>query len=102
MFFSVAPEISKHPRNITIVKGENVIFSCSVLGNPTPSVVWTKNGKDLNVTANSRLTVSSKNNNHSLEITEVDLLDSGQYLCVGNNSVYRSSSSAATLTVQGK
>ncbi|XP_022799391.1 neogenin-like [Stylophora pistillata] len=96
----IAPEISKHPRNITILKGENVIFRCSVVGNPTPSVVWKKNGKELDVTADSRLKLSSKKNNHSLEIAEVHFSDSGKYMCVANNSVSRSSSSAANLTVQ--
>ncbi|PFX19584.1 Netrin receptor DCC [Stylophora pistillata] len=82
-----APEISKQTRNNIFVKGENVIFSCSVEGNPTPSVVWTKNGEDLDVTANSRLKLSSKNNDCCLEIAEVHLSDSGLYICVANNSV---------------
>ncbi|XP_066015799.1 hemicentin-1-like [Pocillopora verrucosa] len=93
------PEISIHPRNVTIVRGNNVTLRCSVVGNPTPSVVWTKD-KDLDVTANSRVTFSSRNDHHSLEIARVYLSDSGQYRCVANNSKGRSSSSAATLTVQ--
>ncbi|XP_022799388.1 hemicentin-1-like [Stylophora pistillata] len=95
-----APEISIPPRNVTVVKGEHVTFTCSVAGNPTPSVIWTKNGKDLDVTANSPLKLSSRKHNHSLEIAEVDLSDSGQYICVANSSQGKLSSSAATLTVQ--
>ena len=75
-------------------------FSCSVVGNPTPSVVWTKDGRDLNVTGNSRFNLSSRSNNHSLEIAEVHRSDSGQYRCVVKNSKNTSYSSAATLTVQ--
>ena len=75
-------------------------FSCSVVGNPTPSVVLTKEGKYLNVTANSRFNLSSRSNNHSLEIAEVHRSDSGQYRCVVKNSKNISYSSAATLTVQ--
>ena len=100
MFFLVAPEISIHPRNVTIVRGDSVTFSCSVVGNPTPSVVWTKDGRDLNVTENSRFNLSSRKNNHSLEIAEVHRSDSGQYRCVAENSNNISYSSAATLTVQ--
>ena len=101
MFFLVAPEISIHPRNVTIVRGDNVTFSCSVVGNPTPSVVWEKDRKDLNVTGNSRFNLSSRNKfNHSLEIAEVHRSDSGQYRCVAENSKNISYSSAATLTVQ--
>ena len=101
MFFLAQPEISIYPRNVTIARGDNVTFRCSVVGNPTPSVVWTKD-KDLDVTANSRVTLSSRNDHHSLEIARVYLSDSGQYRCVANNSQGRSSSSAATLTVQCK
>ena len=75
-------------------------FSCSIVGNPAPSVVWTKDGEDL--TANGRIKLSSRNDNHSLEIGKVQLLDSGQYRCVANNSKGRSFSSAAKLTVQCK
>ena len=75
-------------------------FSCSVVGNPTPSVVWEKDRKDLNVTGNSRFNLSVRNNNHSLEIAEVHSSDSGQYICVAENSKNISYSSAATLTVQ--
>ena len=89
-----------HPRNVTIVRGDNVTFSCSVVGNPTPSVVWEKDRKDLNVTGNSRLNLSSRNNSHSLEIAEVRRSDSGKYRCVAENSKNISYSSAATLTVQ--
>ena len=77
-------------------------FSCSVVGNPTPSVVWTKDEKDLDVSANGRIKLSSRNDNLSLEIGKVHLLDSGLYRCVANNSKGRSSSSAAKLTVQCK
>ena len=77
-------------------------FSCSVVGNPTPGVLWTKDREYLNVTANSRFNFSSRNNNHSLEIAEVLLSDSGQYRCVAENSKNISYSSAAALTVQCK
>ena len=89
-----------HPRSVTIVRGDNVTFSCSVVGNPTPSVVWEKDRRDLNVTGNSRFNLSSRSNNHSLEIAEVHRSDSGKYRCVAENSKNISYSSAATLTVQ--
>ena len=98
-FFPVAPEISKHPKDASVVEGEDVAFSCSVVGNPTPSVSWTKKGMELNLTSNHRLSLSSTNNNHDLKITDVHRSDAGQYRCVDSNSISSSTSSAARLTV---
>ena len=62
--FPVAPEISQPPKNATKVEGQDVVFSCSVDGNPSPVVTWTNNGEELNVAAYSRISVSSTNDNH--------------------------------------
>jgi len=104
LFFSVAPEFSKHPEGLTTVEGQDVGFSCEVKGNPPPtsSVIWTKDGQRLNITANSRLSASSVNNSHNLAITDVHRSDAGQYRCVANNSVNTSTSSAAKLEVNCK
>ncbi|KAJ7386411.1 smooth muscle contraction [Desmophyllum pertusum] len=99
MISQVAPEISKHPKDATNMEGQVVVFSCLVEGNPPPSVRWTKDGERLNTTANSRLTESVMNNNHSLTITGVHRSDAGQYRCVANNIVNSSTSLAATLKV---
>ena len=91
-----------HPEGVTTVEGQNVLFNCSVEGNPSPNVTWTKNGQRLNVTANPRLTLSRTNNSHNLTITDVRRSDAGQYRCVANNSVDSSTSSAAKLEVYCK
>ena len=102
LFFytSVGPEISEPPIDNTKMEGQTVVFSCSVAGYPTPAVAWTKNGVKLNVTANLRLSVSSKDGNHTLNITDVQKSDAGQYRCVAKNSLQTSESSPSTLTVQ--
>ena len=99
IFFPVAPEISKHPKDATILEKYNVAFSCLVVGNPPPSVSWTKNGVELDFTANHRVRLFSTNNNHSLAITDVQQSDAGQYRCVASNTVGRSTSLSATLAV---
>ena len=81
------------------MEGQDVVFSCVVEGNPSPNVSWTKDGQQLNITANSRLAASRTNNNHSLTITDVQRSDAGDYKCVANNSVNTSISSAAELKV---
>ena len=94
--------ISKNPEGLTIVEGRDVILSCVVEGNPSPSVIWTMNGQGLNITANSRLAATRTKNNHNLTITDVHRSDAGQYRCVANNSVDTSTSSAAKVEVYCK
>ena len=100
--FQVAPEIVENPKDVTIVEGEYVVFSCVVDGNPSPRVTWKKNEEKLNITTNPRLTASSLNNNHSLTITDVHRSDSGQYRCVIINDVGNLTSSPGNLKVQCK
>ena len=99
IYFLVAPEIFINPKDNTMVEGEDVAFSCLVGGSPPPSVSWTRNGVELNFTANHRVSLFSTNNNHSLAITNVQESDAGQYRCVASNTVGRSTSFSATLTV---
>ena len=99
-YISVGPEISEPPIDNTKMEGQTIVFSCMVAGYPTPAVAWTKNGVELNVTANLRLSVSSKDGNHTLNITDVQKSDAGQYRCVAKNSLQTSESSPSTLTVQ--
>lgn len=99
-YISVGPEISEPPIDTTKIEGQTVVLSCLVAGYPTPAVAWTKNDVELNLTANLRLSVSSKNGNHTLKITDVQKSDAGQYRCVANNSLQTSESFPSTLTVQ--
>ena len=92
----------ENPEDATTVEGEDVLFTCTVDGNPSPRVTWTKNEEKLNITANLRLTASSPNKNHSLTITDVHRSDSGQYRCVIINNVGNLTSSAGNLNVQCK
>ena len=99
-YISVGPEISEPPIDTTKIEGQTVVLSCLVVGYPTPAVAWTKNDVELNLTANLRLSVSSKNGNHTFKISDVQNSDAGQYRCVANNSLQTSKSSPSTLTVQ--
>ena len=99
---SVAPEISKNPKDATKKEGQEVIFSCSAMGNPQPTFHWTKDGVRMNVKDNPRFNVSSTSVSHCLTIEDVGQSDVGKYRCVAENSVNNSVSSAATLTVACK
>ena len=92
----------ENPKDVTIVEGEDVVFSCTVDGNPSPRVTWTKNEEKLNTTTNLQLTASSLNNKHNLTVTDVHRPDSGHYRCVIINSVGNMTSSPGDLNVQCK
>ena len=98
----VAPEISQSPRDTTELEGKTAVFNCVVGGYPTPDVAWEKNGVELNVSADARLSVSFRREDHQLIISNVQQSDAGQYRCVANNSLDTATSFSATLTVHCK
>ena len=98
----VAPEISQSPKDTTELEGQTAVFNCVVGGYPTPDVAWEKNGVILNVSADARLSVSFRREDHQLIISNVQQSDAGQYRCVANNSLDTATSFSATLTVHCK
>ena len=94
-----APEFAHHPQNIVEMEEENVVFSCSVKGNPHPSVTWTKNNNALNTSEDPDLSETSSGNTHSLTIQNVHQSDEGQYRCVASNGIGNTTSNAGTLNV---
>ena len=96
--FTDQPDITAQPQHITPTEEENVTLSCNAIGNPTPSISWTKDGSAVN---SPRISLSL--DNKQLTITHVNRSDSGQYRCVANNSIGAAvTSDAATLDVQCK
>ena len=81
------------------IEEQNVVFNCSVEGNPQPSIKWTKNNNALNIEADPDLNETSSGNTHSLTIQNVHRSDEGQYRCVASNSIGNTTSNAGTLSV---
>lgn len=73
-------------------------LSCNAIGNPTPTISWTRNGSLVNTSA----MISFSDDNKTLTITNVTRTDSGQYRCVARNRVGSDTSNAAKLDVQCK
>ena len=99
-FFLVPPEFISSPQNVTVIEEQNVnlTLDCTVYGNPTPDVKWTKDGLD--ISENQRISVSDfKGNTSSLTITNIVRGDEGQYRCVANNSVNTTTSAPGKLIV---
>ena len=94
------PTITAHPQGATKTEGDNVILSCNADGNPLPMVSWTKDGFSLDASGNFRISFSGKN--RTLTILNANKRDSGEYRCVGKNSLGSDTSSAAVLDIQRK
>ncbi|XP_022798569.1 receptor-type tyrosine-protein phosphatase F-like, partial [Stylophora pistillata] len=95
-----APEFSSSPQNVIVIEENKVTvtLNCTVFGNPTPDVKWTKD--EIELSKNERINVSEiVGNISSLTITNTVREDEGQYRCVANNSVNTSTSSPGKLTV---
>ena len=58
-------------------------FFCNATRNPVPTISWSKDGSP--VSNNSRISLSD--DNKQLTITNLSRTDSGEYRCVGNNSL---------------
>ena len=108
----VPPEIIIPPEDITVINGSAVVFNCTVVGDPLPSISWFFSGVNLsnvplmlpfgrfidNVVTNTTL-----NNNtilSSLRLNETVSFIAGNYTCRASNSL-GSINETAVLTVHG-
>jgi hypothetical protein len=88
---AAAPIIIIQPTNQTITLGStNVALVVTATGVPAPNYYWSQNGSPL-----------ANGTNSIYSITNVQLADSGQYICVASNASGTATSQLATLTVVG-
>ena len=76
-------------------------FTCDAIGNPVPSMSWSRDGSPVETSDNSSR-ISFSVDIKELTITNVSRTDSGEYRCVAENSVGNEASMAAKLDVQRK
>jgi len=87
------PYFLLHPKDVSVYEGQNVTFYCGAAGFPSPVIGWLKN----NVSIGS---FSSVGGNSSLVLRLVESkATNGIYKCVARNSLGKTFSSEATLTV---
>ena len=94
------PEITVHPQSQTTREGDNVTLSCDTIGNPAPTISWTRNGSLVDTSDNPRISFSA--DKKQVIITNVNRTDSGEYRCVARNIIGNDTSNAATLNLQCK
>lgn len=93
------PEITKRPINQSVRVGGVASFYCAARGEPTPTIVWRKNGKKVSGTQ-SRYSVTQINGQSVLRIEPVRAgRDEAPYECFAENGVGDAVSAEATLIV---
>ncbi|KAI1733007.1 fibronectin type III domain-containing protein [Ditylenchus destructor] len=86
----VAPEHTNCPYN------QRAVFTCEVIGRPTPTARWLRNGRE--VPDGARYRVESHDGVYKFIIKEVWDIDAGEYTCEVSN-VFGTESATATLNV---
>ncbi|GIY25109.1 hemicentin-1 [Caerostris extrusa] len=66
---------------LTVHENGSLILNCSATGNPFPSIIWLKDGNELELDNNYFLS----SDNIQLEISNVEAHDSGTYVCIATN-----------------
>ena len=86
--------------NYTVNETDTVTFECSATGIPPPTITWLRNGRELNDTTDSRVTIQdatemnvNRDNDgdtvtmvvHTLNFINTTDSDSGTYICMSSN-----------------
>ncbi|KAJ8267099.1 hypothetical protein GJAV_G00138380 [Gymnothorax javanicus] len=78
----VPPIIRQGPANQTLSLGATAQLQCHVMGNPSPSIQWERDGRRI-LGNDGRISLME---NGTLQITTVQEMDSGVYTCVASSS----------------
>ena len=94
------PEITTDPGSTEIIERGDLTLTCSAVGNPTPSISWTKDGSLINAGGDPRINITEQNT--KLRITNVSRADDRQYRFVASNDLGNATSYPATVDVRCK
>ncbi|KAH0621195.1 hypothetical protein JD844_022253, partial [Phrynosoma platyrhinos] len=96
--FGGAPRFLAYPRTFTVQSGANAVLKWQVAGEPRPSIVWEKDGSELELSS-GRIIVKADGDAYSLLVSQAGPTDSGRYVCKAKNCVGETYA-AATLKVE--
>ncbi|XP_071643523.1 neurotrimin isoform X2 [Temnothorax longispinosus] len=83
----VPPDILDYPTSTDMVvrEGSNVTLRCEATGSPTPNITWRREDGELIILGNSQEVASI--DGPVFNITKVNRLQMGAYLCIASNGV---------------
>ncbi|XP_024946074.1 opioid-binding protein/cell adhesion molecule homolog isoform X2 [Cephus cinctus] len=95
----VPPDILDYPTSTDMVvrEGSNVTLRCAATGSPTPNITWRREGGELIPLGNGQEVASIEGS--VFNITRVNRLHMGAYLCIASNGVPPTVSKRITLIV---
>ena len=78
LFFIAPPTISNgEPSTITAIQGISVVLNCEPEGDPTPTVIWRKDGVTIDTDSFKYELIGTG----TLMVHEVSVRDTGDYVC---------------------
>ncbi|XP_076282094.1 cell adhesion molecule Dscam2 isoform X2 [Lasioglossum baleicum] len=83
---SIISSLSIHlaPQQVTVDLGKDAEFQCSVTGQPTPVITWTKDGLPVRESASGRNKITGTDGS-TLQISSIVRDDKGMYQCFAQN-----------------
>ena len=88
LIFTVPSYFQSRPAYQSVQEGDEASFHCGAMGNPTPKISWSKDGRSVG-TGNTLSFVAFRNR-------------SGEYWCSANNGLGSAINASARLNVQSK
>ncbi|XP_019743580.1 neural cell adhesion molecule L1-like protein isoform X1 [Hippocampus comes] len=88
MVMNMAPLIlTEDHHEYAVIRGEDMAMNCSAFGSPPPTISWAKDETPETIEGERFVTLQ----NGSLQISSAEKKDSGEYVCVADNSEGKSS-----------
>lgn len=94
-FHCHTPKIMEGPEDVHVAVGDTVFFNCRVIGDPKPSIKWMKNSNDM-IIDGSRYFMKDDG---TLVITDITEYDIGEYECIAESKMGKTSSRKARAIV---
>ncbi|XP_078041721.1 peroxidasin [Augochlora pura] len=96
-FHCTKPRIMSGPEDVRVRLGDTMTFSCEVIGDPTPEIMWMRDSNEVEIDGYRSII----QDNGSLVISGVTMQDTGEYECVARSEMglTKSRKARAVITV---